>query len=582
VAFGQTFGRFGYVPASGVPGWKITAHGFQCNVPVADEFVFPAPLPAWKPTATSAQAQIVDLGDEPTGGPTQLKMDLSVPGFSLYFPKGIDLQIGSIGAPFLSWPEGSVEQTVSTPATAWVLVSFRQGQPPVLFSFPDQQSAMIVDGEPGKWHLRTIGSFSGWVRVLLPLGLNPLSAATASSLGDMVGKVVKDQALWSGPAPVLLNTKVTSDATSVTATWTYDKAGAQVPQAALLAGFGGYPLHLTTKISQLESSSEEGPRAITKEPALSIRFPLHPFTACRYLAVGVGPDLPTGSLDVKSASNLAFAALSSDFSSDQNAGAGASLMAFLSGAHGAVEPYSGDHLPYAANGAGYDLAAAHALLTQAMAISNGTASLQNPLLAEVLARIDSYSWQPWGVDDAVWRRGAALASLASEMRPEPAQRLQGAMLQAGLSAERGLDLWHYWRGDITKLPPRLEVLENLRRSIFSLQGAVVSDPLSLELRSGLRNCGPGPLQISQKDDKWFLNWMALDASPSELVLSGPAGVKFGVKRNLTKAMVVQKGSTYTVHYTPTASGACALQLILPVGSAPPPARVADGYVEISR
>src|SRR4051812_15091633 len=61
VAFGQTFGRFGYAPVTRVPGWKITAHGFQANASVSDEFVFPSPLADWKPTSTTAGSQTVSV-----------------------------------------------------------------------------------------------------------------------------------------------------------------------------------------------------------------------------------------------------------------------------------------------------------------------------------------------------------------------------------------------------------------------------------------------------------------------------------------------------------------------------------------
>ena len=565
-----------------MPGWKIAPHGFLANVPVSDEFVFPSPLPSWKPTATTAFAQTVDLGAEPDGGPTQLKMDLHVPGFSLYFPKGIDLQIGSIGAPFLSWSEGSVEQTVATPASPWILVSFRQGQPPVLFSFPDKPQAMIIDGDPGRWHLRTTGSFSGWVRVLLPFGLDIQSAATASSLGELAQKVKSEQELWSGHAPTLLGTKITSDSNSITETLTFDRAGALVPRAALVADYGGYPVHVTTNISQLETSGEEGPMAVTREPSLSIRFPLHSWPSCRYLASGALSDLPHGSLDIAGASELALAALSADFGGEASTSAGASLMAFLSSVHGELEPNTGVHLPYAASGAGYDLAAAHALLTEALAVSNGTPNLQNPLLDEVQARVDPYSWRPWGMDDATWRRASALAAIACEMRPEPEERLQGCILQAGLSAERGLDLWHYWRGDITKLPPHVEVMENLRHSLFVLQGFQTPDPLVSEVFSPLRFCGTGQMTVSQRNGKWFVGWMSLDGKPDDIVLSGPWGLKVGATENLAKYKLASSDGRYRLHVVPTAAGSCALEVILPAGAASIPARVEHAYVELER
>ena len=511
-----------------------------------------------------------------------MQMDLSVPGFSLYFPKGIDLQIGSIGAPFLSWSEGSVDQAVATPALPWILVSFRQGQPPVLFSFKDHPQATIIDGEPGQWHLRTVGSFSGWVRVLLPFGLDVRSAVTASSLGELAQKVTADQDLWSGAPPKLLNTKVETDATGITVTWVFDKAGALVPQAALLSGFGGYPLHVTTKISQLETSSEEGPMAITREPNLSIRFPLQAWPKCRYMAFQNGVrEMPAAPLDVAGAVKWAFRSLASDFSSDENSVAGQALITFLSHAKGDVEQFTGVRYTYGASGVGYDVTAAHALLTQALSVSNGSPSLQNPLLTETWSRVDSYTWQPWNMDEAIWRRASALGALAFAMRPEAENRLQGAMLQAGLSAERGLDLWHYWRGDITKLPARLEVMENLRRRIFSLQGAAVPDSLVDELFGSIRSCNAQPVTITSAQLNLFLRWKSFDGSPGDLEFIAPKETTFPWKGNLSSMKVTQSGDHFVLHYVPKASGDCFVVVKLVGDGASIPTEDSEPYVEAS-
>jgi len=549
-------------------------------VSVADEFVFATPLSDWKPSSTSALEQTVDVGASQAGVPSQLRFDLSAPGFSAYFPDGIDLVVGTIGSPILSWSEGSVENSVSTPPSPWVLVTFRQGEPPVLFSFPDAPQAMIVDGAAGKWHLRTIGKFSGWVRLLLPFGLESRSAVTAGSLGDLVKRLQADGEIWTGAAPRLVDSKVTSDATSVTATWTFDKAGALVPQSAIVAGYGGYPLHLLTKTSQLEGSSDEGPMAITREPKLSIRFPVASWPSCRYMAFPDAQALPapSGKLEVSGAVDVAFRSLSSDFSPEMNSAAGTSLMSYLSTAGGDLEPYSGQRFPYAAAGEGYDLAAAHALLTQSLAVLNGSATTQNPLLSEVIARVDAYTWQPWAMDESTWRRASALAAIACAMRGDDASRLQGAMLQAGLSAQRGLDLWHYWRGDITKLPSHLEVMENLRRALFALQGATIQDPVVDELFSPIRFCGSGQLQITEQG----IRWLSLDGSPGQLQLMAPVGTKMTPGENLQSMNVTGKNGTFLIRYVPSGAGFCSVKLSLPAAAKSIPTAVGHSYVEASR
>ncbi len=578
----QTFGRFGYLPCTRLPGWEISASGFKASSGVADTFSFPSPAAEWKPTATSANSQTVILGVAPPGGPSQLKMDLAVPGFSLYFENGIDLKLAGTGAPFLSWPEGSVGQTVPTPSGPWVLVSFRTDQPPVLLSFVGVQTSMSIQGASGDWHLRSEGTFKGWVRFLLPLGGTGADPVTASGLGELTKAVVENQSLWSGAAPSLVNTHFESDANSITVTWTFDKPGALVPGAALLAGYGGDSVQITSDIMQVEGSIDDGPIAVTKEPKLSIRFPARPWPSCRYVALGnVGLSSTPGTVDVATTVTLAFKDLSCAADSKLLGDSGSGLMTYLASAHGAIEPYSGMHLPYGADGAGYDVAAAHALLTQALSVSNGTPDLSNPLLAEVTARVDAYSWRPWNVDDEVWRRASGLDAVALAMRPEAEQRLLGAELQAGLSAERGLDLWRHWKGSTIKSPQRLEAMESLRKWLFVLKGTPAPDPMIQMLFSPVRSCGLNPFVCSIQGGRTMLTWMSLDATAGILVFSSDVALKFGSSQNLHSVKVQHQGASWEVDFKPKAAGVCELEMILPSGGSLP-AACDPQYVESSR
>lgn len=509
-------------------------------------------------------------------------MDLEAPGFSLYFENGINLKLAETGAPFLSWPDGSVGQTVPTPAGPWVLVSFRTDQPPVLLSFVGTQASMSIQGASGDWHLRSEGAFKGWVRFLLPLGETGADPVNASGLGELTKAIVENQTLWSGAAPSLVDTHLEADSNSLTVTWTFDKAGALVPGAALLAGYGGDSLQITSDIMQLEGSSDDGPIAVTKEPRLSIRFPMRPWPSCRYVALGdVGFSSTPGAVDVPNTVMLAFKDLSCAADSKLLGDSGSGLMSYLASAHGTVEPFSGLHLPYGPDGAGYDLAAAHSLLTQALAVSNGTPNLSNPLLSEVLARVDAYSWRPWNVEDGLWRRASSLASVALAMRPEPKQRLLGAELQAGLSAERGLDLWRHWKGSQTKLPPRLEAMESLRKSLFVLKGAPTPDRLVDMLFSPVRSCGLNPFVCSVQGDRTMLTWMSLDATPGLLAFSSTAALKFGPSQNIQSVKVRHQGTNWEVDFTPKAAGACGLEMILPSGGSAIPPVCVPQYVESS-
>jgi len=580
IGFSQSFGRFGYGECHAVPGWSLLPEGFRANIGSADTFTFPAKAVEWKALETSAQSQTVSLGDQPPGGPTQLRMDLAAPGFSLYFPKGIDLRLGTTGAPYLSWPDGTVAESVPTPPQPWIVVSFTQEEPPVLLAFADGPHPMVVEGSPGDWHLRSKDDFTGWVRFTLPVGLKPMAPATAAAFGDLAQHVIADGAAYVGDAPKLVDTKYESDSTSVTVTWSFDKPGALVPSAALLAGFGGYPLQITTQIERLETTTEEGPLAITREKDLCIRFLTAQWPIGRYFSCGAlvfGAD----SIDsVANAIDVGCKILSASAPSEFSSRAGAGLMKFLSSSRGDLEPNTNQRMPYKANGDGYDLTTAFAFMTQAMSFSNGTTSLANPLLEEVWARVDPYTWMPFGIEESISRRSAALAAITFSMRSDPSQRAEGAMLQAGLSAQRGLDLWHYWRGDMTVLPKRLEVMEGLRQKFFGLKGAPIADPFVSNVFSPVRLLTPGTLSVTPDEGAYEMSWLALNADQGSMTLSANLSLDIAATQNLKSAKVDHQGVLYTISYTPRDVGICVLSLKM--GDSILPNATAVSYSEVSR
>jgi hypothetical protein len=234
------------------------------------------------------------------------------------------------------------------------------------------------------------------------------------------------------------------------------------------------------------------------------------------------------------------------------------------------------------SGDGYELTTAHAFLTQALDIANGTPDLQNPLLTEMQARVDSYTWRPWGLDENSWRRSACISAISFAMRTKPEERVLGAMLQASLSAERGLDLWHHWRGDLTALPQHLEVMENVRRAVYALQGGTSPDMAVDCLFSPLRLNGPGQIDAVDEDGHLFLKWLALDGASIDLQLTCPKGTKFFAGRNIQKVTSAAIGGMTTLHCVPIASGFCEVRVILPDGAPTVPTRAAHLYAEVSR
>lgn len=578
-----TFGRFGYGAPPAIPGWQVDKRGFKPHDPLADEIEFIQPASEWKARVVSSNQETVELGRAPVGNPSMLSFQMDAPGFSMRFEQGIDLRVRSTSAPFLSWAEGSVAQTVPTPALDWVLMSYRTDQPPVLFAFAGDPTAMVVTGSPGDWHVRSTTPYRGWMRALLPLGLSSASPKTAAGLGELSEKVSANATLWKGGSPQLQGVQIQQDAGSLTATWTYDKPGAVIPQAILLAPYGGYPLHLLTDSVRLESNSEEGPAALSRDAKITVRFPILPISPWRYLAIGssdgfVKPPEPT----VASVTELAFAVLAANCDRKVMTHAGDALMSFLGKTPRAVEPATSLALPYEATGINYDLASAHALLTQAVATANGSPGLPNPLLDLLFARIDAYDWRPWAMDESLARRAAALSAVAYAMRSNDEDRLRAAMLQAGLSAQRGMDIWRRRVSADAKPPVHAEVLEDLRARIFSLEGRGSEASEWDQLFSPLHSYVNFPIELQSVNGKLLLNWMSLTPEATEIGLLSQWPLKIGAGQNLERVSATQAGDSFVVRFKPKDVGWCALELILPSGTPLPPASVPLKYVEQAR
>lgn len=155
--WGQAFGRFGYARTLAVPGFKIDQNGFTPAYPISDHIEFGRASGIWKATQTSSTEQTVSL-QEFTGNPSKVRASLLAPGFSLYFASGITFKLSATSAPYLTWTEGSASSGVPTPNVSWVILSFRDAQP------PPSSSAFPVGRRASRLRASRV---RGWLRVRL-------------------------------------------------------------------------------------------------------------------------------------------------------------------------------------------------------------------------------------------------------------------------------------------------------------------------------------------------------------------------------------------------------------------------------
>lgn len=501
----QAFGRFGYSDAPPVAGFIVDKEGFVTKFGAADKFYFSQPAARWTVSGVSDIEERIDLGAG--SGPSDLNVNLLAPGFMLRFPKGFSLKLHSTSAPFLSWKEASVGENVPTPNSRWVAISFKTNQPPIVLGFLDSEVSVVVDGKVGDWTIHTAKPYSGWVRVALPYGTRPVATDSAASLGPLSLSAALSNELWWQPAPKLTDLKISEEETAIEATWTFDRKGAIIPSGAALANLGKYPLTIKSKSRRLDGFTEEGPVTVCEQETLSIRLPVNRIPLGRALTVGSPAMEPIGTVsgfDVSGVVELALENLLAARDMRSKKTAEDAVAELIQTADYIAEPHTNQRLPFAADGKGIDVIAANALLYQAFSMSTRPTSLDNSLLTSVGLRRDWYSWKIWCDDVKTSRRAGAFAALAGALCSEPERRLDAAMSQAGLAAERGLGVFLQRQAHVLDEPKYLEPLWTIRNTIFSMaQTPRHPSAFAATLLGDLRLFGDPPVRCTGDAAKGF-------------------------------------------------------------------------------
>ena len=502
------------------------------------------------------------------GSPSRIRVNLRSPGFELYFPYGISLHLLCLQSPFLTWREGSVGPDVPAAPSQWILLSFQDKQPPVLFAFLDPPPEMVTSGSSGDWTV-TAKAFKGWVRVCLPLGQYGAPGTSAASLGQQANAVAKNESLWTSPTPSLTGFDIRSDSESLTAVWTFDRPGAVVPQAALLAKAGGFPIQILSGIQTTDADLIDGPVAFTSEAKFAVRFPLRRIPVGRSVSLGMPSQSMIATVspfDVPSICDLALTSMLACRDKMVSDLVDVVTNEYYTQAHYTVEPNTQQSLPYGLNGAGVDLLAAHTLLDQvANLVSGGSLNSQPPKVFAYWLR-DWSSWLVWVPDQRLARRASAILSVSGALSDVPERRLDGAMLQAGLAAERALALYQRKRGFTVDRPDLIEPFYNLRAALYQGSPNQFVDSLMSEVRI----VSDEAVTAEQTEDGVLVTWTPTTTGPGRLTFEIGRPVTAEPKDNLRSLVANQALGTLTVDYDPLAPGSCSLLLKSPGWTVPLP------------
>lgn len=569
----QAFGRFGYSETVDVPTFVVTKEGFRLKHERADMFRFAEPAKRWRALLTSDLSQTVSLGAQ-EGNPEKARFDLLGAGFSLYFRSGMSLRLGSTAGPYITWHEGSAGPGVPTPKVDWLLISFRDSQPPVLLTLQGAKAAFQVKGRAGEWRLESEGPLGSWVRVVAPTGLKPSATNSAAALGELKSRVQRDLKYYSGPAPKLLDLKLESDETGVSATWEFDRPYAVVPLAATLAPLGGYPMRFSSSSIRIDSSDPEGPVSVLADTQMSIRFPVRRIPTGRALTLGMPSLPPTGTispLDVEGVSELALLNLLSLRDDLARESADEILTKYLGEANYTTEPHTNQRLPFGENGEGIDLAAAQALLMQSTISTVKATSEPNSLLTSVRWRRDWRTWQIWTPDPNISLRAGSLAALAAALCPEPMRRLDAARLEAGLAARKGLQVWRTRSGFTPEPESEFGPFGSLRRSIFTYRSKTPEDEAFLgSVMSDIRVYGERQVWSEMKNGIVHLRWQAEDTKPISIILASAYPLTVEPTENLAQASAEDALGFTVIRATAKDRGLCEVRIRTPDWAGPIP------------
>lgn len=583
LAHGQTLGRFAYRPYPKTAGLLVDGKSIRSIHPQAEPIVYSSGEGTkWKPLSLNSYEARYYLSAV-AGGPEKARVNLYSQGVEFYFPTGMSLRSTALASPLLTWKDASVGPGIPTAASKWVVISFQTPQPPLLIAFLDSPQSLIVRGAPSDWRIEATAGFRGWARILTPTGVQSAGGSEPAALGRLAARVSAESAVWSAPAANLISRKARQTKGAVIVEWKFDRLGAVIPRAAMLAGRGGYAVKMSSAARFIDCPTDEGPTYLATGDTISVRFPIRDLQLGRSAVLGAPIEPPIGTVspfDIPSVVDQALSLLVSSSDPQSRQAAEDAALRFLKEAVSQPEPNSGQRFLFQESGAGADLVAAHALLSQALQSSAALRDQQNALLTSLGWLQDAGTWMPAFGDPVVARRCAAISALAGALSVDPEQRAAAAMYQAGLAAERGLAVWRREKGLSKELPQFVEPLQKIRISLFVEDAPL--DPFMASLGSPLRVLDPIAIRFEPDPSGILVKWNAAEWSSRTIGFSAAFPIEWSPVSNLASGRVVMDEGRQTVRYAPKTAGECVARIILPPGIVLPKAAAVPRYMETKR
>lgn len=554
-----SFGRFGYAEEWSLPAMSVSRKGFRIKHELADQVLFSGAAPAWKAVSTSSQGQLVELNGK-DGAPKKLSVSAWAPGFAASFPGKAEFKLTTTRAPLLTWQEGSVGENVPTPPVAWVIVSFRDSQPPFVLGFPEDRREVIVKGAPGAWTVECSASKKPWVRVVPGNGNRPFRTNSAAELGTMLKAVRPVAELAGAPVPKLLNTTTTAISTGLVLTWQFDRAGALLPSPLFMAPIGGYPLSIGSPVRQTEAWTEHGPLHFAGSSKLVVTFPVRQLPPGRALAPAMPESEPPATVswaDSDGVRSLAHACMWSWRDAETATAAEETVEAFIAESTMYEGPHAGTRLPFEGDPQSIDLAASVAMLSEVLRHAEAEVDTRNALLYSVLLAQDQYTWEIWNRSGTPGK--ATLdAAFACSLSSNPILRRHSALLGAAYAARRGVVRWAQRRN----LPdPKPGVFSD--REVTYVVAFGPESKLRNQALTPIRLLGNASLRLESNGREIAVVGRSSTGEPVVFEILSSYPIRFVPGTHVARVIATQTFNRYRVKIFPTGGGTFDIKLLLP-------------------
>ncbi len=561
----EGFGRFGYAKFPQIPGFQFSEQGFKVTHPSADVIKFVSPLKTVNRVAIN-RWRMVALTDGGPGKPSKLRFDLADFGFSMYFPSGIELKVSATNSPLLTWKEGSVKEGVPTPNCDWVGLSFQDRQPPVVLGFPEDKASLSVKGELGNWTIKSNPEFKGWVRFSLPFGTDALQTTTAHQLGLLSARLVERELLWFAPLEDLKEPTIEEDSLGLTATWKLPRQRTVVPLSFFFGQYGNYPLKVQSEYTVYPSRLNGDPVILSVGSELKVRFPVRRIPNGRGLSVGELLPLTIPTTMWEKPIDLVTLGLTNTLA-NRGREVGAAVKQLLNdyyeSAKPQTEPNSKLATLYSPNGEGVLAAAVHSLLTQSTNVGEPESPADDPQFVSLAWRQDPYTGS-LGMNNDDERRALAIGSLAGAFSASPELRINAALMEAGLSASYGKEIWLRRQGQLRPMPKFLEPLAAIRKGIFALTNEVRPDPVLSNWFSEVRVYSNSPVWLNRVGEGYELCWDGRRGVDEVIKFVAPYSLSAVSKRNVSSLFLFPKFGGLEIRSQSNQDTTSSATLLLPV------------------